>query len=377
MAVSGNLGTMPAPDLLQWIAMSHKSGTLVIKGPRFTKKVLFQNGLIAAVTSNNPREHLGYYLVGWGYLSEDELRTMLDMQRQRNVMLGELLVQTGRLEREHVDHLVRIKTEETIYELMLWEEGDFFFLDDVQPRRDFRELNLPVDHFVLEGARRADERRRITEAVRDSNQIPKLLAPPSSGALSEVDVVVAGGIDGQRSIEEIALHCRIPEFFVLSFVYRGLQDKSIKLLAPAKQIRKIPGYSRPSWREAAREVENALALRDPLEAFRLLGTMREKYANTAKALDTANALEQEIVKEVERAQDLAAVVDLAVPVDNILSLQCSPEEGFALSRVNGVYTLQQILNLLPGNRLYNQLILYRLVQRGIIKFSSGAVPTFA
>jgi hypothetical protein len=368
---------MPAPDLLQWIAMSHKSGTLVIKGPRFTKKVLFQEGLIAAVTSNNPREHLGYYLVGWGYLNEDELKTMLDLQRQNNVMLGELLVQTGRLEREHVDYLVRTKTEETIYELMLWQEGDFFFLDDVQPRRDFRELNLPVDHFILEGARRADERSRIAEVVRDSNQIPKLLAPPSSGTLSEVDVVIAGGIDGQRSIEEVALHCRVPEFLVLSFVYRGLQDKSIKLLPAAKQVRKIPGYIRPNWREATREVENALALRDPLEAFRLLAAMREKYANTAKALEAADGLEQEIVGEVERAQDSAAVVELAVPVDHILSLQCSPEEGFALSRVNGVYTLQQILNLLPGSKLYNQLILYRLQQRGIIRLRGGAAPSFS
>ena len=75
MAVSGNLRTMPFPDLMQWISVSRKTGTLVIKGQRYTKKILFQTGLVSAVTSNNPREHLGYYLVGWGILTEEEFQS--------------------------------------------------------------------------------------------------------------------------------------------------------------------------------------------------------------------------------------------------------------------------------------------------------------
>ena len=123
MAVSGNLRTMPFPDLMQWISASRKTGTLVIKGQRYTKKILFQTGLVSAVTSNNPREHLGYYLVGWGILTEEEFEHLLDRQKEQNVMLGELLVQTSRLTREQVDHLVRLKTEETIYDLDELERG--------------------------------------------------------------------------------------------------------------------------------------------------------------------------------------------------------------------------------------------------------------
>ena len=91
MAVSGNLRTMPFPDLMESISMGRKTGTLVIKGQRYTKKILFQKGTVSAVTSNNPREHLGYYLVGWGILSEEELEQLLDQQKEHHVMLGELL----------------------------------------------------------------------------------------------------------------------------------------------------------------------------------------------------------------------------------------------------------------------------------------------
>src|SRR4030042_5768546 len=123
---------MPFPDLMEWISMGRKTGTLVIKGQRYTKKILFQKGTVSAVTSNNPREHLGYYLVGWGLLSEEELEQLLDQQKEHHVMLGELLVTTGRLTRTQVDHMVRVKTGETIYALMLWEGGGVFFLDHVQ-----------------------------------------------------------------------------------------------------------------------------------------------------------------------------------------------------------------------------------------------------
>ena len=32
MSVSGNLRTMPLPDVLQWVAQSRKTGTLVLEG---------------------------------------------------------------------------------------------------------------------------------------------------------------------------------------------------------------------------------------------------------------------------------------------------------------------------------------------------------
>jgi hypothetical protein len=49
-----------------------------------------------------------------------------------------------------------------------------------------------------------------------------------------------------------------------------------------------------------------------------------------------------------------------------------------LSRINGIYTLPQILTMLPGPKLYNQLIIHNLLQRGIIKLrESQAVVRFS
>ncbi len=368
MAVSGNLRTMPFPDLMQWISVSRKTGTLVIKGQRYTKKILFQAGLVSAVTSNNPREHLGYYLVGWGILTEEELEHVLDRQKELNVMLGELLVQSDRLTRDQVDHLVRLKTEETVYDLMNWTEGEFFFLDDVQPRRDFKELQLPVDQFIMEGARQLDERRRIAAVIPDSSCIPRVVQAIDETRLTPAGAAVLAQIDGVRSIEEIALACRMPQFPVLSFIFQGVQNKVFELLAAAVPPPRIPGFYRSTWRDRILEAESNMALGDMLEAYRKVLEVREHYASVPKALAAAADLERDIVAEVEKLQfGPSTILELALAPKDIVQLKCAPEEGFVLSRVNGRYSMVQILALLPGGKLYNQLIIHNLIQRGVLK----------
>jgi hypothetical protein len=367
MAISGNLRTMPFPDLMQWISASRKTGTLVLKGQRFTKKIVFKGGMVSTVTSNNPREHLGYYLVGWRILSEEELEKLLDTQTGLNVMLGELLVQTGKLSREEVDHMVHVKTEETIYDLMLWQEGEFFFLDDAQPRRDFKELNVSVDHFILEGARQSDERRRIAKLIPDSDHIPRVVHPLDESQLTPTGLAVLRQVDGVRSIEEIALACRVPEFPVLGFIFQGMQNGVFELLPAALPLRRIPGFARSTWRDRILQAENSLALGDTLEAYRTIIEVRDRYPTVRAALAAANALEQRIAQELAEVKiPPATVLELAMAPADIVQLRCAPEEGFVLSRINGIYTVAQILAQLPGAKLHNEVIIHNLLQRGVV-----------
>jgi hypothetical protein len=376
MAINGNLRTMPFPDLLQWIAMSKKTGTLVIKGQGITKKILFRDGTVSAVTSDNPREHLGYYLVGWGYLTEAELQDLLDRQRDARVMLGELLVQLGRMSREEVTRLVKIKTEQTIYDLILWDEGEFFFLDENQPRRDFQELNLPVDHFIFEGTRQADERRRIAEHIPDANHVPKVARKLNEAKLPPVAQAVLREIDGHKSITEIALRCRLPEFEILNFVYQGLRSQVFELLPPQGEAAPLPGFAISSWRDVLREAENSLELGDLLEAYRSVCALREKHADVLEARRAAGGVQVEIESELAKQRYPAnAVPELALTLADVTRLKCGPDEAFVLSRINGIYTMTQVLSQLPGDKLYNQLVIFSLIQRGVVKLRESQAVT--
>jgi hypothetical protein len=379
MAISGNLRTMPFADLLQWIAMSQKTGTLVIKGKRFTKKILFKIGRVEAVTSNNPREHLGYYLVGWGYLAEEELQNMLGVQQSQKIALGELLVKYGKMTREDIERIIRLKTEATIYDLMMWEEGEFFLLDDDAPRREFQGLNLPVDHFLFEGARQADEMRRIKDVIPESSYIPTVAQPVDEQALSPQQLGILWEINGTQSIEIIGLRCRLPVFEVFSFVYHGLKAGVFALEPPPSKAVPIPGAGQATWRDQLREAENSLTMGDFYESYKQMCAVREKFANLQEAVQAADALERRIEGEFTKTELSGDVIlELALTIQEVAYLNCAPEEGFVLSRINGMYALPQILPQLPGSKLRNQLIIHNLMQRGIVKVQeSRAVSRYA
>jgi hypothetical protein len=54
--LSGNLRTMPVPDLLQSLAGGQATGTLVVGNGVLERQVCFRNGQIIAAGSSDPRD---------------------------------------------------------------------------------------------------------------------------------------------------------------------------------------------------------------------------------------------------------------------------------------------------------------------------------
>ena len=369
MSISGNLATMPFSDLLQWVSQSRKTGTLSVEGDPFNKKIYFRDGLVAAASSENPKEFLGYYLVGWDYLGDEELQELLDMQDQYGTLLGELLVIIGRLNREQLQHILQVKTEETIYELFLWTEGDFRFLENILPAKKFQPLNLPVEMITLEGVRRMDEWARCRDSIPDENWVPKVVRAVNVQELGETELSILREINGENSIEQIALSCRLAFFHVLMFVFQGMRHGLFEVGAPdGSGPAPIPGFSEGAWRTLVRQVEEVLSEGDLLAAYQRLGEIREKYADQREVTELATIVQGKIEAAVNKLNlTESAVLELAIPTSELTSLQCSPQEGFLLSRINGAYSLGEILKMIPGSDIENRLLLHAFMERGVVR----------
>ena len=63
MSLSGNIETMPLPDILQFIGLGRKTGVLTVKHVRRRKHVCFHEGLAVFCSSNCPKEYLGQHLL--------------------------------------------------------------------------------------------------------------------------------------------------------------------------------------------------------------------------------------------------------------------------------------------------------------------------
>ena len=91
MGLSGNLETMGLPEVLQWIAMSRKTGTLYLHRRSIEKRIVFENGTVYSSWSNHPRESLGQFLIRDRRVSEEQLFRALLRQEQNGQMLGGIL----------------------------------------------------------------------------------------------------------------------------------------------------------------------------------------------------------------------------------------------------------------------------------------------
>ena len=163
MSLSGSLATMQLGDLLQWCGTNLKTGTLHVKRGPIEKQLFFKDGRLFSSVSSSPRETLGQFLIRSGHITEEELFKALIEQDRSNRPLGQILVASEVITEDVLEELLKLKTEEAIYDCFLWKDGEFTFDNDTLPETIPVALPLDLTGVILEGARRTDEWQRIHE----------------------------------------------------------------------------------------------------------------------------------------------------------------------------------------------------------------------
>ncbi|MCG6963816.1 MAG: hypothetical protein LJE95_11160, partial [Acidobacteria bacterium] len=173
--------------------------------------------------------------------------------------------------------------------------------------------------------------------------------------------------NGTNSVERIALACRLPEFHVANFLYQGLTQGLFELV-PGEEDPVIPGFTQSSWRVVLKHGERELVKGELLQASERVHQLRTNYSGNKEVQELAADLEKRIEGALEAAGlEDDVVPELAVAPAELPKINCSPEEGFLLSRVNGSYTLGEVLSLLPGAELRNKVLVAGLVERKVLR----------
>jgi hypothetical protein len=242
MAIAGNLRTMQLSELLQWLSTGLKSGTLVVRGAPGEKRIYFENGRVTSSSSTLEREHLGRFLVGFGFITEEELIRALEVQQESRILLGKILVMIGAIQETELADLVRLKAAETIYDIFLWTEGSFAFIDGEVPQLPMVPISSDVTGIVMEGLRRYDEWQRIKTKITSMRQIPTVTVPVEE-TLGDREKLIVGAINGHRAIDQIALETHNPEFHVAKLVYDLLQSGHVAIAGEREEAPAAPVFS--------------------------------------------------------------------------------------------------------------------------------------
>lgn len=357
-------------DLVQWLASTNKTGTLIIDGSEFTKKIFFRQGDVVAVASDNPNEVLGHYLIGWGFCSPEHIESMISIQDEKQMMLGELAVNQGFITTEELHSVVTTKTFETLYDLIMWDSGDFRFIESELPNRVIHEIPLPVTSFLFEGHRQRDERQQMMDLVPNTSVVPILIAPPEN--LNESEMALAMQMDGRGTIDDLALSNRCAAFDILKLVYRFVQS-GLMQVHQSDSTPQLSDLLAAPWKAAERNILSRLERGRFLDALKLIHETLEEHGRDQAIEAWATSMSERIELALDEENlSKSDTLELGSQLDDLVNLDCDPAEGFVLSRITGLYTIEEVLRQLPGSELNNRIILHNLIRRGLVKVQ-GAI----
>lgn len=369
---------MQPGDLLQWLSLGQKTGTLTVSNKAVEKRIFFRGGRVISSASNDPREYLGQFLMSHGYLTEPELMKAMEVQHQSGILLGKILVMIDVINEEELQRLMRLKAEEEIYEIFLWPEAEFSFKDDDLPKQEMISLQVDVTGIIMEGTRRVDEWSRIRELIPDDAVIPVIATTVNPKDLDEVQSTIVNAIDGKRAIADIVLESRSSRFTVSSTLHSLMRRNFVRLAeAPVRKVMEPAVSQEIAPIKMATEEDEVIGLihrahealknKDYQKTQRLMKAAENLDPNHPSVRTAIKSAEAVILADLHgQGMHESRIPRVAKPFEDISQMDFTPNEGFILSRINGMWDIGSLLKISPIREPDAMLILYKLWRDGII-----------
>ena len=168
MSLQGVLSDFGVADIFQLIAQQRKTGVLSIERKNRNLEVRFRKGGVvrALPKESRPDAALAALLIRLGVVGERNLAEAWRKQEESLESLPRVLVTSGLIDRQVIDEARALLTNETIFELFLWDDGRFSF----SPREvEQTNTDAPVgaEMVLLDALRMRDEWTEIQSDLRD------------------------------------------------------------------------------------------------------------------------------------------------------------------------------------------------------------------
>jgi hypothetical protein len=267
MAFQGSLKELPLPDIIQLVSVSGKTGVFLLE-------TADQKGEI--------------------YLHDGEIV---------HAIAGGL---TG---------------EEAVYELAIWQEGDFVFKPGEETGE--RTIKKSNTNLLMEAARRIDEWQVLSKRIPSTRLVPVFTNQSSSTSISftpqEWSVICK--VDERRSIDEIASVLGLSAFEVCKLLYGLITANLVELKENigTLQADRLQQMSAAELAQVAEQIHRQA---------------RELLANHEK-LPELEATTRRTRSEMESGRGFDAVIDMIRSLEQVVSAALGPNQSRVfLERVN-------------------------------------------
>ncbi|MFT3692395.1 MAG: DUF4388 domain-containing protein [Kofleriaceae bacterium] len=342
MSLRGTLSTMPAEDVLDWVAKRRLSAPIAFERRGLTRSVVVEDGQIVWASSNRREEQLGNILVRSGLVAERALADALGTRAETGVPLGKVLLMSGLITEAELVEILATKIRETITDVITWTDGQFDVVPRTQGPSTGVTATLPIEVCLNVARRRAARMTEIAGILGGDDAtfyVPPDAKPPEPEPGEIVDPARAWELAGDRrtaaeiaaafAAERFATYDKLVEMveakrLVIDRRQRERTNSAIELAAGAR------GRLRQGDRAGALAMANQALHQDPSDAEvrkTFAQIERARVAEIAKRLLARHRVPKklrEITNELRLEHNLSsAEVELATRVDgrwDLLSL---------------------------------------------------------
>jgi DNA-binding response OmpR family regulator len=249
VGLSGDMAIIPIGAVLQLLQIELQTGILLVTDGKTEVTIAMRDGLIDLVQARGAGSEfrLGRYFVELGLVAPDDIDRMLrdtspaTPQRGRGAndagpqrpLLGDLLVDSGRISRDQLRDALARQSSELVYEVLRWPGGRFEFRREPPlALAESARLGLPVASVVMEGFRRVDEWHLVEaslgsfESVFQRDQV----AVEAVGVerLTKSEQKLLEMVDGHRTVREIVAQSHMSSFDACRILFQLIEARLVR-----------------------------------------------------------------------------------------------------------------------------------------------------
>src|SRR5947207_10816682 len=129
--LNGSLSAFKLPEVLTFLSMTRKTGTLTLTNDSREAYVFFNDGALIYAGSNQEQFRLGAILQRKRRITREQAEQIDELMRRDGGRFGQVAVQQGVFTDGQLRDFLKVQVSEIIYDCFVWNGGAFNFIDEM------------------------------------------------------------------------------------------------------------------------------------------------------------------------------------------------------------------------------------------------------
>jgi Domain of unknown function (DUF4388)/FHA domain len=226
----GSLASFKLPEVLTFLQITRKSGTLTLTHDERVAYVFFDQGSLVYAGSNQEQFRLGAILLRKKRITPEESTRIDELMRREGGRFGQIAVGQGVLTDAQLQEYLKVQVSEIIYDCFVWDGGTFSFAEELALPNYAVTISIDLSNLIMEGARRIEEWEQCVKLLPDKNVVFRVVSNPSEEkiTLKADEWRVLFLINGARTLEDLCHDAQDDPFNVYRVVYGLYANKLIE-----------------------------------------------------------------------------------------------------------------------------------------------------